>query len=70
MKITIISVGKIKEKFYTDAIHEYLKRLTKFCKLSEEIIQDERADESFSQSEIEQVKIKEGLKILNKIPKN
>lgn len=70
MKITIISVGKIKEKFFTDAINEYTKRLSKFCKLYEEIIPDERADENFSQSEIEQVKIKEGLKILNKIPKN
>lgn len=70
MKVTIISVGKIKEKFFTDAINEYTKRLSKFCKLSEDIIQDERADESFSQSEIEQVKIKEGTKILCKIPKN
>lgn len=70
MKITIISVGKIKEKFFTDAINEYSKRLSKFCKLSEEIIQDERADENFSQTEIEQVKIKEGTKILNKIKQN
>jgi len=70
MKITIISVGKIKEKFFTDAINEYAKRLSKFCKLIEEIIPDERADENFSQSEIEQVKIKEGIKIFNKIPKN
>lgn len=70
MKITIISVGKIKERFFTDAINEYAKRLSKFCKLAEEIIADERADEGFSKSEIEQVKIKEGIKILNKIPKN
>lgn len=70
MKITIISVGKIKEKFFTDAINEYTKRLSKFCKLYEEIIPDERADDNFSQSEIEQVKTKEGAKILNKIPKS
>nr|WP_300092043.1 23S rRNA (pseudouridine(1915)-N(3))-methyltransferase RlmH [Sedimentibacter sp.] len=70
MKITVISVGKIKEKFYTDAINEYVKRLSKFCKFSEEVIQDERADENFSAAEIEQVKIKEGIKILSKIPKN
>lgn len=70
MKITVISVGKIKEKFFTEAINEYAKRLSKFCKLSEETIQDERADENFSDSEIEQVKIKEGSKILAKIPKN
>ncbi len=69
MKISIISVGKIKEKFFMDAINEYSKRLSKFCKLTEEVLSDERADESFSQAEIEQVKIKEGTKILNKIPK-
>lgn len=67
MKITIISVGKIKEKFFMDAIKEYTKRLSKYCKLTEEIILDERADESFSQMEIEQVKLKEGIKILNKV---
>lgn len=70
MKITIISVGKIKEKFFTEAMKEYTKRLTKFCKLNEEFIPDERADENYSEAEIEQVKIKEGQKILNKIPKN
>jgi len=67
MKITIISVGKIKEKFFADAIKEYTKRLSKYCKLTEEVILDERADESFSQMEIEQVKLKEGIKILNKV---
>lgn len=67
MKITIISVGKIKEKFFTDAIKEYTKRLSKYCKLAEEVILDERADESFSQMEIMQVKLKEGIKILNKV---
>lgn len=69
MKITIISVGKIKEKYFNDAIAEYKKRLTKFCKLNEEIIDDERADESFSLLEIENVKKKEGQKIINKIDK-
>ena len=70
MKITIISVGKIKEKFFTDAIKEYTKRLSKYCKLKEEVILDERADESFSQMEIEQVKLKEGIKILSKVKPN
>lgn len=70
MKTTIISVGKIKEKFFAEAMREYTKRLSKFCKLSEVVIPDERADENYSKAEIEQVKIKEGQKILNKIPKN
>ena len=41
MKITILVVGKIKEKFYVEAIKEYTKRLSRYCKL--EII--ESADE-------------------------
>lgn len=67
MKITIISVGKIKEKFFLDAIKEYTKRLSKFCNLVEVVIQDERADDNYSAKQIEQVKEKEGNKILKKI---
>lgn len=70
MKITIISVGKIKEKFFTDAVSEYTKRLSKYCSVYEEIIPDERADDNFSIKEIEQIKIKEGSKILSKIKSN
>lgn len=70
MKITILSVGKVKEKFFVDAINEYKKRLTKFCTIVEEIIQDERADENFSEKEIEQVKLLEGQKIIKKIKDN
>ena len=33
MKITIVTVGKIKEKYLRDAIEEYTKRLSKYCKL-------------------------------------
>lgn len=70
MNVTIISVGKIKEIFFVNAIKEYTKRLSKYCKLTEEVISDERADESFSKIEIEQVKIKEGSKIISKIKQN
>lgn len=70
MRITIISVGKIKEKFFTEAMKEYAKRLSKYCKLCEEVVPDERADDNYSAAEIEQVKLKEGQKILNKIPKS
>ena len=67
MKITVISVGKIKEKFFNEAAREYIKRLSKFCTLSEEIIQDERADEGYSDKETERVKCLEGQKILKKL---
>ena len=70
MKITIISAGKIKEKYFTEAINEYAKRLSKDCRLIEEVVPDEKADENFSPAEIEQVKLKEGQKMLSRIPKN
>ena len=70
MRITIISVGRIKEKFLAEAMKEYTKRLSKYCKLYEEVVPDERADDNYSAAEIEQVKLKEGQKILNKVPKN
>lgn len=70
MKITILSVGKIKEKFFTEAMKEYTKRLSKYCKLTEAVVTDEKADTNFSPAQIERVKLIEGQKILNKIPKN
>ena len=42
MKITLVTVGKIKEKFYTDAIAEYAKRLSRYCKLEILQVADER----------------------------
>lgn len=68
MKITIISVGRIKEKFYTDAIAEYAKRLTKYCKLEQIEVPDEKAPEHLSDKEALQIKDKEGERILAKVP--
>lgn len=64
MKITLITVGKIKEKFYTDAIAEYSKRLSRYCKL--EIIQvaDEKTPDKASETEERQIKDREGERIL------
>ena len=42
MKLTILTVGKIKEKFYRDAISEYTKRLSKYCKLEILEVADEK----------------------------
>lgn len=60
MKITILCVGKIKEKFYTDAIIEYSKRLSRYCNLSIVEVADEKTKEQASDNEIEIVKAKEG----------
>ena len=67
MKITIITVGKIKEKYFTDAIAEYSKRLSRYCKL--EIIQvaDEKTPDGASEALETQIKDKEGERILSNI---
>ena len=64
MKITLITVGKIKEKFFQDAIAEYSKRLSRYCKL--EIIQvaDEKTPDGASEAVETQIKEKEGERIL------
>lgn len=67
MKITLITVGKIKEKFYTDAIAEYSKRLSRYCKL--EIIQtaDEKTPDKAGETEERLIKEKEGERILAQV---
>jgi 23S rRNA (pseudouridine1915-N3)-methyltransferase len=67
MKITVITVGKIKEKFYSDAIADYAKRLLKYCKLEQIEVADEKAPENLSLKEEEQIKVKEGERILAKV---
>lgn len=67
MKITVVSVGKIKEKFFVNAIKEYVKRLGSYCNLEEIEVSDEKAPETLSEKEEYQVKDKEGEKILKNI---
>lgn len=67
MKITVITVGRIKEKFFTDAVAEYAKRLSKYCKLEQIEVADEKAPETLSEKEEIQIKDKEGERILAKI---
>lgn len=68
MNINIIAVGKIKEKYFTAAINEYSKRLSRFVKLNVTEVADEKIPDRASDKEIEQIKEKEGGKILAKIP--
>lgn len=67
MKITVISVGKIKEKFYRDAIAEYEKRLSRYCKFQIVEVADEKTPEKASALEEEQIKEKEADRILSHI---
>lgn len=67
MKITIIAVGKIKEKYIKQGIKEFKKRLTNYTKLKIIEIPDEKAPENLSGKEMEMVKDTEGKNILKKL---
>lgn len=70
MKISIISVGNIKEKYLKDAINEYSKRISKFSKVEFINVGDESIVNNPSDKEIEIIKSKEGAKLLKAIPNN
>jgi 23S rRNA (pseudouridine1915-N3)-methyltransferase len=67
VNISIISVGKLKEKYLKLGIDEFSKRLTPYAKIDLMEVPDEKAPEQLSELEMEQVKQKEGEKILSKI---
>ncbi|MCW6111964.1 23S rRNA (pseudouridine(1915)-N(3))-methyltransferase RlmH [Clostridium sporogenes] len=67
MNISIISVGKIKEKFLKAAIDEYSKRLSKYCKLNIIEVTDEKTPDNASLKEENIIKEKEGNLILKHI---
>lgn len=67
MKITVICVGKIKEKFYTQAIMEYSKRLSRYCKLEIVELADEKTPENAGEQVNLNIKAKEGDRILSAI---
>ncbi|PAQ14101.1 23S rRNA (pseudouridine(1915)-N(3))-methyltransferase RlmH [Bacillaceae bacterium SAOS 7] len=67
MNISIITVGKLKEKYLKQGIDEYTKRLSAYAKIEIIEVADEKAPEELSPTELEQVKNKEGERILAKI---
>ncbi len=67
MRISIICVGKIKEKYFRDAISEYEKRLSKYCKLEIIEVPDEKTPENAGKALAEQIKEKEASRILKYI---
>lgn len=67
MKITIIAVGKLKEKYLKQGIEEYLKRLSTYAKFDVTEVADEKAPENMSEAEMQEVKRKEGERILSKV---
>ncbi|MFD1040353.1 23S rRNA (pseudouridine(1915)-N(3))-methyltransferase RlmH [Virgibacillus byunsanensis] len=70
MQIQVVSVGKVKEKYLKSGIAEFEKRLRPYCKLTMDEVNDEQAPEQMSEKEMNQVKEKEGERILNRIKPN
>ena len=64
MKITLITVGKIKEKYLKDAIAEYSKRLSKYCKLEIVEVADEKTPDNASEVVENAIRAKEAERIL------
>ncbi len=71
MNITILSVGKIKEKYFTDAVKEYTKRLSRYCTVRIEEVADEPVPEKAPEAIQKQILKTEGerlMKILDRYP--
>ncbi|MDD3168136.1 MAG: 23S rRNA (pseudouridine(1915)-N(3))-methyltransferase RlmH [Eubacteriales bacterium] len=69
MNITVICIGKLKEKYWTEAVQEYSKRLSKYCTLSINELKEEKAPENASAADELAVKEAEGKSILRQIKK-
>jgi 23S rRNA (pseudouridine1915-N3)-methyltransferase len=67
VNISIVTVGKLKEKYLKQGIDEYLKRLSSYAKVEIIELPDEKAPETLSETEMQQIKDKEGERILAKI---
>lgn len=70
MKITVITVGKLKEDFYRRAVSEYGKRLGRYCKLEIREVEDERTPDKTSEPQREQILKREGERILRFLPED
>lgn len=70
MKITVLAVGKVKERFYREALEEYAKRLGRYCKLTIIEVEDEKTEENVSESQIGLIKEKEGKRLLRHLPQD
>ncbi len=70
LNINVICVGKLKEKYLKEAVLEYSKRLSKYCNLKIIEISDEKLPNKINKNTIQEVKSKEGMKILDSIKKD
>ncbi len=70
IKVTIIALSKLKEKYLKDASDEYLKRLSRYCKLQVVEIEPERLNDNPSQNEINSALEKEAQAVFKRIPES
>ena len=70
INVTLIAVGKLKEKYLRDAVAEYFKRLGAFCKINIIEVDEEKIGDNPSKAQIDNVLEKEGQRIIKKIPKS
>ncbi|WP_312091566.1 23S rRNA (pseudouridine(1915)-N(3))-methyltransferase RlmH [Aminipila sp.] len=69
MNVSIVCIGKLKEKYWVNAVDEYSKRLSKYCTLLIDELKEERLPDNASAAEEEAVKTAEGKSILKRIKK-
>ena len=70
MTIRVICVGKLKERFYEEAVSEFVKRLSRYASVELIEVADEKAPEKLSAAQREQVKFEEGKRMLIKLDKS
>ena len=68
-RVTVLCVGKLKEKFYLEAAAEYVKRLQRFCKLELVELPESRLPESPSPAEVQRALAAEAVAIRERLPK-
>ena len=69
MRLTLLCVGRLKEKYLKDAVDEYGKRLQRYARTEVLEVQDEKTEENASEAENQRVLKAEGGRILEKLPK-
>ncbi len=70
LNVNVICVGSLKENFFSDAVNEYKKRLSRYCKFNIIELPEEKISDQETQSAIEKTLFKEGERILQKISKS
>lgn len=68
MRVRLLTVGRIKEQYLRDAIAEYAKRLSSYCRLEITEVADEKTPENAPESIVRKIKDTEGKKLIQKIP--